>query len=223
MSSIKYCIFHSYFLFISDYVILMIMNEKPMPQDIKDAILLRALEDVPFDGWIFEVIENATSDLGYEEGTARALFPGGVEDVLGHFSDYADRMMHENMKDHDLSSMRLRDRIRNHVLTRLDILESNKEALRLSLEYWKCPGKQGKAARVIWKTADSIWVASGDTSTDYNRVTKRMLLSGILASTTLYWLRDQSPDYTKTKSFLDNRIENVMQFGKIIGTLKRRV
>jgi ubiquinone biosynthesis protein COQ9 len=201
----------------------MVMNKKPTPQDIKDAILLRALEDVPFDGWTLEGIELAANDLGYEDGTIRALFPAGVEDMLVHFSDYCDRLMHEKLKNQDLESMRVRDRIRAHILARLDVLETYKEALRLSLEYWKCPGKQGKAAKIIWKTSDSIWKASGDTSTDYNRITKRMLLSGILASTTLYWLHDQTHDYAKTKSFLDKRIENVMQFGKIIGTLKKRV
>lgn len=200
----------------------MTMTNKPTPQDIKDAILLRALEDVPFDGWTLPVIEHASDDLGYETGTVKALFPAGLNDVLAHFSDWADRGM-ANAVAQDLDSMRIRDRIRAHVLTRLEILESHKEALRLSLEYWKCPGRQGKGAKIVWGTADRIWSASGDTSTDYNRYTKRLLLSGIIASTTLYWLKDQSPNHEKTTAFLDKRIENVMQFNKIIGTLKRRV
>lgn len=201
----------------------MTMNEKQTPQEIKDAILLRALNDVPFDGWTLDVIEAASKDLGYEKGTIRALFPSGLADILAHFSNWADRAMLETLRNQDRDSMRIRDRIRAHVLARLQVLEPHKEAVNLSLEYYKIPTRQPQAAKMVWKTADIIWNACGDTTTDYNHYTKRALLSGILGSTTLVWLRDENTDNSKTIVFLDKRIENVMQFGKIMGKLKKRV
>lgn len=196
------------------------MTNKQTPQDIKDTILLRMLEDVPFDGWTLKGAELAAQELGYEDGTVRALFPAGVSDVLVHFSDYADRAMLAAMDSHDLGAMRIRERIRSHILARLDVLAAHKEAVGLSLAYWKFPARQGSATKMLWRTADRIWSASGDHSTDYNRYTKRLFLSGVLGSTVMVWLRDESADHQKTKAFLDNRIENVMQFGKIIGKLK---
>lgn len=196
------------------------MTNKQTPQDIKDTILLRMLEDVPFDGWTLKGAELAAQELGYEDGTVRALFPAGVSDVLVHFSDYADRAMLAAMDSHDLGAMRIRERISAHILARLDVLADHKEAVGLSLAYWKFPVRQSSATKMLWRTADRIWSSSGDNSTDYNRYTKRLILSGVLASTVMIWLRDESADHQKTSAFLDNRIENVMQFGKIIGKLK---
>lgn len=191
----------------------------------KDEILLESLDNVPFDGWTLQTIENAAAQLGYESGTVRALFPAGLNDVLIHFSDWADRMMLDfYAQDQHMSTpenMRVRDRIRNHVLARLEVLEPHKESVRLAAQYWKLPHHSPQAAKAIWNTADTIWQACGDTASDYNRYTKRALLSGILSATTLVWLRDSNEGYTETREFLDRRIENVMQFGKIIGKLKR--
>ena len=66
----------------------------------------------------------------------------------------------------------------------------------------------------MWGTADAIWVALGDTSTDVNWYSKRATLSAVYAATVLYWLGDDSPDHEATWAFLDRRIANVMAFEK---------
>ena len=40
-------------------------------------------------------------------------------------------------------------------------------------------------------------------------------MSGVIASTRLYWFDDDSEDFGKTRAFLERRIENVMQFEKV--------
>ena len=72
----------------------------------------------------------------------------------------------------------------------------------------------------VWRTADRIWQALGDTSTDENYYSKRAILSGVLASTYAKWLSDESPDNEETWAFLNARIENVMQFEKFKAQLK---
>jgi len=72
---------------------------------------------------------------------------------------------------------------------------------------------------MTWRTADVIWTWAGDTSDDYNKYTKRGLLSGVIASTMTYWLQDQSDDLVKTRDFLNNRIENVLFVGKNVGKI----
>ena len=47
------------------------------------------------------------------------------------------------------------------------------------------------------------------------------LLSGVLGTTTLTWLNDDSDDLVVTQEFLDRRIENVMQLGRFLGKIKR--
>jgi len=61
---------------------------------------------------------------------------------------------------------------------------------------------------------DRMWRAAGDTSTDFNFYTKRIILAGVYSSTMLRWFTDDSEDEKPTFEFLDARIENVMQFEK---------
>ena len=190
-------------------------------QNIQDKILLRALDDVAFDGWSLEVIQNAAAQEGFEADVVRAVFPSGLIDVLAHFSDYADRMMLQALECTDIDALRIRDRINLAIISRFEALEPYKEAVRLSLPFWARPFAQLRGGKIVWRSADVIWTLAGDTSDDYNFYTKRTLLSGILISSTPVWLDDSEPTLQKTRNFVDKRIGNVMQFGKIIGKIKR--
>ena len=59
-----------------------------------------------------------------------------------------------------------------------------------------------------------MWRAVGDTSTDFNFYTKRLILAGVYTSTLMRWFTDDSESEASTFEFLDARIENVMQFEK---------
>lgn len=187
---------------------------------IKDKILLAALPDVPFDGWTEACLENAAQKAGYDAAMVRSVFPRGVLDAAAHLSGWANSKMLDALKNVDLSSLKIRERIALAVRTRLDVLEDYKEAERLALSLWVRPLRKFEAAKLVWATADVIWNWAGDTSTDYNYYTKRALLSGVITSTTLFWLTDNSKDSHETSAFLDRRIENVMSIGKIVGKMK---
>ncbi|MFK7840130.1 MAG: COQ9 family protein [Bdellovibrionales bacterium] len=194
-----------------------------MSQDIKDAILKACLPNVVFDGWTWEMVCKTTEDIGYSVNIARGVFPEKMVSVLDHFADWADRSMLAAMQDNDPQSMRVRDRIHHAVMTRLEILEPYKDAVGQSSHFWMLPSRKARALKITWRTADVIWGWAGDQSTDYNRYTKRGLLSGVIASTMVFWIRDKSDDLDKSKAFLDRRIENVMQLGKFVQTLKSKV
>ena len=187
---------------------------------MKDQILQAALPDIVFDGWQDITIYRALDKIGHEKEVYKAVFPKGVASVIEHFSDWADRQMLRALESTNIEDMRIRDRIRRGVPTRLEILEPHKEAVTGAMKYWSMPHRGLKAGQGLWHSADRIWLWAGDTSTDYNRYTKRGLLSAILASTTYVWLQDDSADHAKTKAHLDARIENIMQIGKVMGKLK---
>ncbi len=188
---------------------------------IRDDILLATLPAVAFDGWTRESIRSGAVLAGHGADMADAVFPGGVKDMLSHFSDYANRRMMERLADVDPQSLRIRERIRLGVQTRFEALQPHKEAERLAVAYWMRPLRKWDGVRLIWRTADLIWDWAGDTATDYNRYTKRGLLSAILTSATLVWINEDGRDLAKTLAFVDRRIENVMQLGKITGKLKK--
>jgi ubiquinone biosynthesis protein COQ9 len=196
--------------------------DKTDVQTIKDRILRAALLNVPFEGWHWNVIEKSAVDAGYDAQMARAVFPTEIKDALVHFSDLADREMLRTLEGVDSKKLKVRERIREAVLARYEYLKTHREALRGSVQFWMLPTRKPRASKILWHTADCIWDWAGDEATDYNRYTKRSLLCVILASTTLVFLNDTNDRLDNTKAFLDRRIENVMQLGKILGKFSRK-
>lgn len=188
---------------------------------IRDEIIEAMLPHVVFDGWTWDGLLRAAQEAGHDELTVQAVFPGKMIDVLDGFSDMADHAMLESLMKLDPEKMRVRDRVRAGVLARFEFLQPHKEALRKSLAFWALPPRKLRAGKIVWRTSDRIWAWAGDTARDYNRYTKRGLLSGIIVSTTLVWLDDSGEDMSITKDFLDRRIENVMQLGQMIGKIKK--
>lgn len=197
------------------------MNKNDV-QEIQDSILLAALPNVAFDGWHWSLIESAAQEAGYEASMARAVFPDRVKGALDAFADMADREMLKALADIAPEDLRVRDRVCEALLKRFEWLAPYKEALRQSVQFWMVPTRKPRGAKLVWRTADRIWDWAGDDASDYNRYTKRGLLSGVIVSTTFAFLNDSSPHMDNTKAFLDRRIENVMQLGKVMNTIKNK-
>ena len=89
------------------------------------------------------------------------------------------------------------------------------EAARRAAGYLSVPGRQKLAADLLFTSAHHMWRWAGDTATDYNYYSKRLILSGVITATRLYWFDDSSDDFANTRAFLERRIENVMQFEKV--------
>lgn len=191
------------------------MNKEDITE-IRDAVLFAALPNVQFDGWSWSVIERAAEEAGHGQSMARAVFPDGMKGVLDAFADLADREMLKALEGINPDDFRVRDRVREGLVARYQWLAVHKEALRKSVQFWMVPTRKARGVKIVWRTADRIWNWAGDTATDYNRYTKRGLLSGVIISTTMAFLNDDREDLDNTKAFLDRRIENVMQFGKVM-------
>lgn len=183
----------------------------------RDRILSALLPDLAFEGWCWRAVVQAAVNAGFDKTMADALFPGRLKDAASHFSDWADRLMLEKLSKMDPGPLRVRDKIHLAVMTRFEILQPWKEAVRASSAFWGVPYRAPMAARIVWRTADRIWVWAGDTSRDYNYYTKRGLLSGILGSATFFWLSQPGDDRGNLSDFLDRRIESVMALGRKLG------
>lgn len=185
----------------------------------KAAILDAALGHVPFDGWSEATFRAALADSGVAPPLGRALFPRGAVDLALAYHQRGDALMAERLRAADLGAMRYRDRVAYAIRTRLEMAE-DKELVRRGTTLFALPTHAADGARAIWGTADAIWNALGDTSTDVNWYTKRATLSAVYASTVLYWLGDDSPGHEATWDFLDRRIGDVMQIEKAKATLR---
>lgn len=183
--------------------------------EIRDRLVLATLPHAAFDGWSARALRAGTADADLSPDTTLRLFPGGIREVVRHWSSYGDRRMLEEMEKLDGASMRVRDRIAAAVRLRIEVNLKHREAVRRGLSFLAMPQNADLAARCAFDTVNAMWYAAGDTSSDYNYYTKRALLVAVHGATILYWLDDESEDFGDTWSFLDRCIDDVMKIPKL--------
>lgn len=183
--------------------------------DLPSRILDAALPSIVFDGWTDGTLARATHRIGLTPFDLRRAFPGGAIDAANYFFTRADAQMLETLaRDYDLPSLKIRERIATAVMVRLRQQAPHREAIRRALALYAMPWHAASGLTRLYTTVDAIWRAAGDTSTDYNFYTKRLLLSKVYSTTVNVWLSDQSEGLAETEAFLRRRIENVMQIEK---------
>lgn len=185
----------------------------------KQAILQASLQHVAFDGWTDLTFREAVADSGVAEGLARALYPRAGLDLALEYHRMGDAAMVARLEATNLASMRYSDRVAFAVRARLELVE-DKELVRRGTTLFSLPQNAAEGAKAIWGTADAIWKALGDSSTDFNWYSKRATLSGVYGSTVLFWLGDDSSNHAATWDFLDRRIKDVMQLEKLKAGLR---
>ena len=184
---------------------------------VRKKLLLASLPHVPFDGWSDRALRAGAEDAGLTPAEALNAFPAGPSEALALFSDWADRQMLARLDKLDLGAMKVREKVAAGVRLRLEILEPYKEAVRRGLAVLTLPPNGGRGLKGLHRTVDAIWAMAGDRATDYNYYTKRVLLAGVLSSTTLFWLNDRSEGHEATWAFLDRRIDEVLKIGGRLG------
>ncbi|MEM6480140.1 MAG: COQ9 family protein [Pseudomonadota bacterium] len=173
-----------------------------------------ALGHVVFDGWSPTTFRAAVADSGVDEAVARGIFPRGALDLAVAFHKAGDAEMAARIATEDMGQLRYSQKVARAVQIRFEVIP-DKEAVRRGTTLFSLPQYAAEGTQLIWGTADAIWKALGDTSDDINWYTKRATLVGVYSSTLLYWLGDDSLDDQATWSFLDRRIEDVMQIEKV--------
>jgi ubiquinone biosynthesis protein COQ9 len=179
------------------------------------AIISAALPLVPFEGWTFSTLQKAAEEAGYKKTDAIRVFPGGAIEAVDTFSSLSDHAMLQALEDYSLGTMRVRERISTIVRIRLIINAPYREAVRKVVALHAMPLYAAHGLKSLYQTVDTIWHAAGDTATDTNFYTKRLSLAAVYTSTLLHWLDDKTPGQEASWMFLERRIDNVMQIGKI--------
>lgn len=181
------------------------------PEELRLPLLEAMDAHVPFDGWSDKALSNAAADIGVSEPMAELAFPGGAIEALQMHLDGEDLALAQKLATLDLASMKIRDRITVSIRTRLEMNAHRREAVRRGLTKLALPQHVAMGTKALWNTADIMWKAAGDTSTDHNWYTKRATLSAVLSAVLLFWLNDESDGFDDTWAFLDRRIEDVMK------------
>ena len=186
-------------------------KKPPDDADLRRTVFEAALPRLAQDGFSDKTLNYAAAAANVDVATLDHLFPRGGQDLVEAFSEWADNQMDAALKKTPLSEMKIRERIKAAVNARIVVLRPHREAARRAAAFLSLPPNAVLATTLLWRTADRMWRAAGDSSTDFNFYTKRAILMGVYSSTMLRWFTDDSEDEKDTFEFLDARIENVMQ------------
>jgi ubiquinone biosynthesis protein COQ9 len=189
--------------------------DDPTPLEaLRRRLALPVGENAVFDGWSRAAIDAAADGLGIDRDQARLAMPKTQAGMIDTYIQGVDRALEGHFTTDRLASMKIREKIRSLVWRRFEIMEPAREAVRRGIAILAMPQNLPLAMRIGWRSADVMWRLAGDTSTDYNHYTKRLLLGGVYTSSMFVWLDDNSEGRSETGAFLDRRIDDVMKIEK---------
>ncbi|HIG08831.1 MAG TPA: COQ9 family protein [Alphaproteobacteria bacterium] len=197
------------------------VNESKKFERERKTILNRALIDIENSGFNEKMLLNAAKNCKISEGKLGRLFPEGIFELKQYYFSEIDEQMLQKIKTQNYENIRVRDKIFNGVLIRLELFKKNKTSIKYI--FVSESSNPIKSLKHLWRTSDLIWKSAGDSSTDYNHYTKRLLLSWVYITTLICWFNDKSRNINDTKLFLNRRIDEVLEFGKQSGKIKSKI
>ena len=187
----------------------------PTPlETLRRQLALKVGEHAVFDGWTQKAVDSAAAELGIELAQARLAFPKDAPHMIEAWIEGVDAAMTAHFTPKLVEAMRVSQRIRAMIWFRLETTGPAREAVRSALSILAMPQNVPLALHTGWRSADLMWRLAGDTATDYNHYSKRLILSGVYTATLLAWLDDQSEGWADTAAFLDRRLAGVGRFEK---------
>lgn len=188
--------------------------------ELRPRLIAAMLPNVPFDGWTALARDTAADAEAIDRDIAAMALPDAAA-MADAYTARADAMMADAMLAAGAAQMKVRERIKLALRTRLEQAAEDREAVRSALVVMLSPANAGMAARTLWRTADAMWRAAGDTATDFNHYSKRAILGSVYSATLLYWLDDDSEGHEATWAFIDRRIDGIMKFEKAKARVKK--
>jgi ubiquinone biosynthesis protein COQ9 len=182
--------------------------------DLRLQLAPKVADAAAFDGWSEAAVRDAARGAGVDPAAALFAFSGGAMQMIEAWVGAVDAAMAAALPAEALATLKVRERIRTLMQFRLDAIASQKEALRRALTIMAMPQNAARTFKLGWNSADAMWRPAGDTATDYNHYTKRLMLGSIYAATLAVYVNDTSEDHADTRAFLDRRIEGIMTFEK---------
>lgn len=189
-------------------------SAKPKPDWAEAAegrLLDAALILAPTEGWTGRTVRLGAKKAGLSEADAALLLPHGPSDLAALLSRRHDAAALEALSALEPRSLKIRERITRAVQARVEAAAADLTASTRLLGFLALPHHMPLGARLLWDSADSIWRWAGDTATDENHYSKRMILSGVLGPAIAIRLHSGR---AAADEYIFRRIADVMAFEK---------
>ena len=190
-----------------------------MKNSYKVDLVTKMLNHVPDLGWTWDALSktalNSKKMKSHSEEELQTIFDNKISNIIGIFNDKLDEEMFAIFNPENNKNLRVTQTVKSLVLSRLKASENYKSIIKTSLFFMAQPGNAYEALNQLMKTSNKIWEIAGDTSRGRNFYSKRLILAGVYSSTLAYWLAKETRSIDGSEDFLDKRLDDVKNIGKI--------
>lgn len=196
-----------------------LLSQPIMKNNYKVDLVTKMLNHVPDLGWTWDALSKAALNSkkmkSHSEEELQTIFDNKISTIIGIFNDKLDEEMFAIFNSENNKNLGVTQTVKALVLSRLRASENYKSIIKTSLFFMAQPGNAYEALNQLMKTSNKIWEIAGDTSRGRNFYSKRLILAGVYSSTLAYWLAKETRSIDGSEDFLDKRLDDVKNIGKI--------
>ena len=190
-----------------------------MEISLKKNLMMKMLDQVPNLGWTWNALhegaKTAKKAKNSDKKELQDLFDNKISNIISTFNDKLDEDMYAIFNNDNKKDLGTTDTVKGLILSRLKASANYKSIVKTSLLFMAQPRNAYDAFNQVMKTSNKIWEIAGDTSQGGAFYSKRLILSGVYSSTLAYWLAKETRSVGESEYFLDRRLDDVKNFGKL--------
>ncbi len=194
--------------------------------DKKSRILLVLVDELVITANFRTAFENAAKKLKINPKEKEKLlnnnFPKGYESLNKELNTLINSMMDKSKKPNNFKKLRLNEKIKYFVITRLQLTDDIFDLKKLAKINVKSKSPNN-SLKILFNISDEIWFLAGDKSLDFNYYSKRFILMNIYLNSFLYSISQKNIDFISLENFVEKQIKAVLTFGKLKSKFKSLV
>ena len=163
-------------------------------------------------------LENISKRYGLNINEIEVLFPEGNIELIKFTLEQLNKELKEYCKKIDLIRLPVHKRIKKVLLSKISLMNKNKLFYRSIFLNLLIPKKNFSLSNQLYNSVDQIWFIAGDSSTDFNFYTKRLILSGIYSRVILFFFNNNNQE--ELENIIDESLKRVSKIPEIKSKLK---
>ena len=184
----------------------------------RQVVLRFAKKFVSENGLTKNCLENISKKYGLNTDETDLLFPQGNIDLIKFALEQLNNDLEVYCRQIDLIRLPIHKRIREVLLSKISLMNKDKPFYRSIFLNLLIPKKNFSLSSQLYNSVDQLWFIAGDSSTDFNFYTKRLILSGIYSRIMLFFFNNNNQE--ELENILDESLKRVSRIPEIKSKLK---
>ena len=184
----------------------------------RQVVLRFAKEFISEKGLSENCLVNISKKYGLNTDETDLLFPRGNIDLIKFALEQLNNDLEVYCRQIDLIRLPIHKRIRKVLLSKISLMNKDKSFYRTIFLNSLIPKKNFSLSSQLYNSVDQLWIIAGDSSTDFNFYTKRLILSGIYSRVMLFFFNNNNQE--ELENILDESLKRVSKIPEIKSKLK---